>query len=361
MNGGLRLGSVKGVEIVADASAAVLALLFGAAVFVDLLTSDLVSSNERALVLATIAGVLVVVSVFVHELAHAVVGTLKGQKVLGIRLFMFGGYSVIEGRPTPMTEFQVALAGPAASVLLGLVFWMFSLVVPGEDMAASALALAFANVAIGLFNLFPGFPLDGGRVLRGLIAARGGDPIAATRLVAMVGRYTGWVIMVVGFGLMVRTEPFGLFWIVAGWFLATTALQTGRREELAQTFAGQTARTVMRPVETAVPGWMDISTMVDLYSLGPDLRSQPVEVDGRVVGVIGQDELDATAPARWVSTAVKRLMTRIGPSDIVDADEPLENLLIRPAGGAGRIVVVDDGTVVGIIEPRDLGTKMSYT
>jgi Zn-dependent protease len=361
MNGGVRLGSVRGVEVVADASAAVLALLFGAAVFVDLLTSDFVGSNERALALATVAGILIVVSVFAHEVAHAVVGTIKGQKVLGIRLFMFGGYSVIEGKPTPMTEFQVALAGPASSVLLGLVFWLVAMVVPSEDIAAGALALAFANVAIGLFNLFPGFPLDGGRVLRGLIAARGGDPIAATHLVAMVGRYTGWVVMVVGVGLVARTEPAGLFWIVAGWFLATTALQTGRREELAQTFAGQTARTVMRRIESAVPGSMDISTMVDLYALGPDLRSQPVEVEGKVVGVIGQDELDSASPARWVSTAVERMMTRIGPSDVVVADEPLENLLIRPAGGAGRIVVVEDGTVIGIIEPRDLGSRMSYS
>lgn len=361
MNGGLRLGSVRGVEVVADASAAVLAILFGGAVFVDLLTSDLVGSNERALVLASIAGVLIVVSVFAHEVAHAVVGALKGQKVLGIRIFMFGGYSVIEGKPSPMTEFQVALAGPAASVLLGLIFWMSSLVVASDDIAAAAFALAFANVAIGLFNLFPGFPLDGGRVLRGLIAARGGDPIAATRLVAMVGRYTGWAVLIVGVALVARTEPAGLFWIVGGWFLATTALQTGRREELAQTFAGHTARSVMRPTDTAVPGWMDISTMVDLYSLGPDLRSQPVEVDGKVVGVIGQEELDSASPAKWVATAASRLMTRIGPSDVVDADEPLENLLIRPAGGAGRIIVVEGGTVVGIIEPRDLGTRMSYT
>jgi len=360
VNGGIRLGAIRGIEIVADASASVLALLFGTAVFVDLLTRDLVTSNERALVLATIAGVLIIVSVFLHEAAHAVVGVAKGQKVLGIRLFMFGGYSVIEGRPSPMTEFQVALAGPAASVFLGFAFWMASLLATSSDIAAMTVAISIANVAIGLFNLFPGFPLDGGRVLRGLIAARTGDPLMATRLVAMVGRYTGWAIMAVGVALIIRTEGVGLFWVVAGWFLATTALQTGRREELAQTFAGQTAASVMRPIGETVPGSMHVSKMVDLYAMGPDLRSQAVEVDGRVVGVIGQPELDATAPARWVATAVERLMTRIGPGDVVEVDEPLENLLIRPAGGAGRIVVVDGGAAVGIIEPRDLGSKMSY-
>jgi predicted transcriptional regulator len=129
---------------------------------------------------------------------------------------------------------------------------------------------------------------------------------------------------------------------------------------LAQAFAGRTAGSVMHPIIDAVPGSMHVSTMVDVYAMGHDLRTQAVEVDGRVVGVIGRAELDSAAPARWVSTAVTRLMTRIGPDDIVDVDEPLENLIIRPVGHAGRIVVVDEGLAVGIIEPRDLATENSY-
>lgn len=358
MNAGIRVGSVKGIDVVVDASASVLAILFGTAVFVDLLSRDLVASNERGLVVAAIAGGLILVCVLLHEAAHAVVAILKGQRVLGVRIFMFGGYLVIEGAQKPMTEFQVALAGPASSIMLGFVFWGVGLGDFGSDIGAAARALSLGNIAIGLFNLFPGFPLDGGRVLRGLIAARGGNRLAATRLVARVGRYTGWAVLVVGVGLVITQDSFGLFWIAAGWFLAATAVQTGRREELAETFGGQTASSVMRPVADAVPASMHVATMVDLYSMGPDLRSQPVEMGGRVVGVIGQEELDATSPARWVATAVERLMTRIGPHDLVDADEPLENLLLRPAGPTGRVIVVDDDTVVGIIEARDLGTPV---
>lgn len=356
MKGGIRLGAINGVEIVADVSASVLALLFGTAVFVELTSQNLSSSTERALVLATIAGVLVVVSVIVHELAHAGVAMWKGFRVLGVRVFMFGGYSVIEGDDDPMSEFQVAVAGPAASVGLGFALWAGALLVgPGGDVGMTAKALAIANVAIGLFNLFPGFPLDGGRVARGLIAARTGDRIAATRAVALIGRYTGWAVMVVGAGLVMTREGAGLFWIIGGWFLATTAIQAGRREELVQRFRGQTASDIMRVVSEAVPGAMPVKTMVDLYVAGPDLRTYPVDVGGRIVGVIGQAELDAVAPSRWHSLSVKRIMTSIGPDDIVGIDEPLENLLLRPAGRAGRVVVVNDGRVVGVIDALDLG------
>lgn len=355
MNGGIRLGAVNGVEVVADASATVLALLFGTVVFVDLLTRDLVSSNERGLVLATIAGIMVIASILFHEGAHAVVATAKGQRVLGIRIFMFGGYSIIEGRPTPMQEFQVALAGPASSMALGLVFWVITLLPVGADIEATARALALANIAIGLFNLFPGFPLDGGRVLRGLIASRGGDRVVATRVVALVGRYTGWAVMAVGALLVALREGAGFVWIVAGWFLTQTAIQTGRREELTQMFDGTTVDDVMHEIRDAVPSSMHVDKMVDLFGMGAAMRSQAVEKNGKVIGVIGQREIDAVAPGRWISTPVERLMTRIGPADIVAAGEPLETLMLHPPGATRRAVVVRDGTVVGIIEPSDLG------
>jgi Zn-dependent protease len=355
MNGGIRLGTVSGVEIVADVSASILALLFGMAVFVELTSQELTSSTEKAVIMASIAGVLIVVGVIVHELAHAVVAKWKGFRVLGIRVFMFGGYSVIEGDHDPMSEFQVAVAGPAASIGLGFLLWAGSLAVGSDaDVATTARALAIANVAIGLFNLFPGFPLDGGRVARGLIAARTGDRVAATKAVALIGRYTGWVVMAVGLVLIATREGAGLFWIVGGWFLASTAVQAGRREVLVQAFGGQTARNIMRDVTEAIPGAMPVNVMVDAYLQGPDLRTYPVDVEGRVVGVIGQAELDAVAPGRWRAMTVKRMMTPIGPADVVDVDEPLENLLLRSSDRTGRVVVVDDGRVVGVIDALDI-------
>ncbi|MEZ5174650.1 MAG: M50 family metallopeptidase [Acidimicrobiia bacterium] len=338
----------------ADPSASVFALLFGSAVLMDLIGRDLTPSNERALVLAVLAAVLMVVSVLVHELAHAFMAFRNGLRVLRIRLMMYGGYSVIEGIPLPMTEFRIAAAGPLTSIGLGFLFWLIHFIEPSGGIGAVARALALGNLAIGVFNLFPGFPLDGGRVLRGLLSARGVDAVVATRTVAQIGRYTGWGVVAVGLILIVLREPFGLFWVIAGWFLAATAWQAGRREEMAAAYAGQTAGSVMRPVAAAVPGSMKISTMVEEFGMGAAMRSEPVEIDGRVVGIIGFEEIDAASPAQWVSTSVARLMTKIGPDDVVAKDEPLQTIVLHRIGQRRRLIVTDGGTVVGIID--SLGT-----
>jgi predicted transcriptional regulator len=180
-------------------------------------------------------------------------------------------------------------------------------------------------------------------------------------MVASVGKYTGWAVMIVGLGLLVAQEGAGLFWLVAGWFLAGTAVQTGRREELVQMFDGSTAADIMHPTTDAVPSKMHIEKMVDMFGMGPEMRTQIVQRGGRVIGVIGQSEIQSVSPARWVSTPVERLMTEIGPEDLVDADEPLESLMLRPPGQSRRAVVVRDGSVIGIIEAADLGYHLERT
>jgi predicted transcriptional regulator len=120
-----------------------------------------------------------------------------------------------------------------------------------------------------------------------------------------------------------------------------------------------TVRDVMRETPEAVSGNLTISTVVDHFAIGPRLRSLPVELDGRVVGVLGQDEIDALAPARWVSTRVRSVMHAIGPSDVVAIDTPLETLLLVPAGASGRVIVTDGGVAVGIIEGADLGRVLA--
>jgi predicted transcriptional regulator len=115
----------------------------------------------------------------------------------------------------------------------------------------------------------------------------------------------------------------------------------------------------MRRTDDAVDGNATVSDVLDLYAIGPRLRSQPVAMDGRVVGVIGQDEIDSVAPSRWPSVRARSLMSKIGPADVVEADAPLESLLLRPSGVSGRAVVVEEGTVVGIIDGQALAQVLS--
>lgn len=355
MNAGVRLGNAYGAPIVAEASAFVLGVVFAVAVLVDLRNAGL-GSPDANWVIALGAGAAVLGSVLVHELSHVVAAVRRGLHVRAIRLYLFGGYSVIDGRPSPRTEIVVSVVGPAVSIVLGGLVWAIAGFVGVDQPIGRALsAVGLANGAIGVFNLLPGFPLDGGRVLRGLLAGRSGDRVAATRTVARVGQWIGYAAIGGGIVMLVRRSPVGLVVLVTGWFLITTAVTAGRREILSAAFDGMTVADAMRATPEAVSGNWTISSVLDRYAIGPRLRSLPVEMDGRVVGVVGQDEIDTVAPSRWPSMRVRQLMTEIGPPDVVDAAEPLESLLTRPAGRSGRVVVTDDGVVTGIIEGEDLG------
>lgn len=360
MNGAVRLGRFAGVDVVADASAFLLALLFGGAVFVYLGQTVPDASAESAGVLAALAGVAVVGCVFLHEASHIVVALRRGLAVRSIRLYMFGGHSVIDGVPTPRTEFLVSIAGPASSVLIGLAMMITPYLAGTDNLVGATLwALGLANVAIGVFNLLPGFPLDGGRLVRSILSRGGRDRVKATRIVTLIGRVIGFTVMGVGVFLLAARQAAGLLWLVVGWYLATTAVSAGRREELSAAFDGMTIADVMRATPDAVSGNATISDVLSLYAIGPRLWSLPVEMTGRVVGVIGQEEIDSISPSRWPSVRTRALMSRIGPADIVEAEEPLESLLLRPAGPSGRAVVVRDGIVVGIIDGQALGSVLS--
>jgi len=360
MNGAIRLGRFVGVDVVADLSAFLLALLFGGAVLVNLKQLFPDGSTEAAGLSAALAGVAIVVCVFIHEASHVLVAIRRGLSVRSIRLNMFGGYSVIDGVPSPTTEFLVAGAGPAASLLMGLVIMSGSYLFGTDTLAgASMWALGLANIVLGLANLLPGFPLDGARIVRGVLSMGGRDRVKATRVVVIIGRLLGVASMIIGVYRIATGNPDGVFWTVGGWFLMSSAVTAGRREELSAAFDGLSVADVMRRTIDAVDGNSTISDVLALYAIGPRLRSQPVEMEGRVVGVIGQEEIDSVAPSRWPLTRARSLMSRIGPSDVVEADAPLESLLLRPAGVSGRAVVVEDGTVVGIIDGQALAQVLS--
>jgi Zn-dependent protease/predicted transcriptional regulator len=299
--------------------------------------------------------------VVAHELCHVALALRAGLHVRAVRIYMFGGYSVIDGSPTPKTEALIAAAGPAASLTGAVLSGVAGLAVGFASPWGRALAaVALANAAIGLYNLLPGFPLDGGRVVRGVLVHRGMDRVGATRIVIRLGSWIGWGSVAAGTVLLVLARsPWGLFLIAGGWFVSAASADAGRREQLSAAFDGMTVRDVMRETHDAVPANLTISNLVDVYAVGPRLRSLPVEMDGRVVGVIGQDEIDGLAPGRWVSTRVRSAMTAIGPADVVTIDTPLEALLLVPAGASRRVIVTDDGVAVGIIEGADLARVLA--
>lgn len=360
MSGAVRFGRASGVPVVADTSVMVLMFTFGTAVFLYLRQVVPSTSADAAGIAALAAGVSIVVSVFLHEYGHVVVATRRGLTVREIRLSMFGGYSAITGEPTPKTELVVAAAGPLVSLSVAAASAVFaSALGSGNTFGAVVRTLAIANLAIGVVNLLPGFPLDGGRALRGFLSHRGMGRERATEFATTVGRTLGFVAVGIGLVLLAANESSGLFWIVGGWVLSSTARSAGTREALRVAFDGMTVSDLMRETRDAVPGTTSITDLLSLYGSGARLRSLPVQVTGRVVGVIGQREVDSISPSRWPMVRVSAIMSKIGPADVFEADASVESLLFHPSGSSGRVIVVRDNIAVGIIEGKDLSRLLA--
>ncbi len=364
MRAGIRIARIAGIDVVVDVSVVLLAAALAWALDLDVSLALPGVSPTRALAVGIIGGLLFLGGVLVHELSHSLVALRHGLVVRGIRLFVFGGYSIIEpeaGRPED--EFVVAAAGPVASLALAALFFAASLL--GGTFPALGrvfLSLAVANLAIGVFNLLPGFPLDGGRVLRAFLWRRSGDRVGATHRAILLGRVIGVVVAAVGVFLVVGfLEAAGLWWAAVGWFLFRGAEAAGRRERLLARVGGLRVRDVMRPVRAAVPGAMAVTHVEDRYGTGSSWGPLPVEVEGRVVGLIGAEEVEDLSPARRATTPARAAMTPIGPEDVTAAEAPLDEVLPRFAGGRERMVVVSGARVVGVLTVADVGRVLGAT
>ncbi len=357
MRRGFRLGRVSGIEIVADLSLVLLALLLVGSLYVDLRRASPGSTPEVLLGGAVVGGALFIASVLAHELSHSLLAQRRGLPVRRIRLFIFGGLSEIEREAeNPTDEFQIAVAGPASSAVIGLVLLVAGLAAPAGWIFVDRLGriLGIVNLLLAAFNLLPGFPLDGGRALRALLWRRW-ERERATRVAIEAGRMLALVVVGVGVWLLVRRRDLsGLWTIGVGWFLYQAAATAAARERLLARIDGKTVADVMRTVTEAIPGDATIAELVAFHQVGPTLRAVPVVVDGKVRGVISEAEIAPVGPAERTVVRVADVMAEIGPSDVVPSDETLEDFLSRPAAPSRTVLATMGGRVVGIVTGREM-------
>ena len=215
---------------------------------------------------AVLASLLLFVSVLLHELAHSLVANSRGLKVSSITLFIFGGVSNLQDEPPDAkTEFYMAIAGPLTSLVLAAILWgiCFSIGVRGSPLAlltgnypllnslgiALIYYLSSINLILGLFNLIPAFPLDGGRVLRSLIWGANKDLTKSTNIAATVGRCFGWAMIAYGVFTLVQGDILGGLWIAfIGWFLASAAGASRRQVKLRNDLTGVLVKEVMNRI-----------------------------------------------------------------------------------------------------------------
>src|SRR5262245_51617519 len=256
MGSGWKVGRLAGIDISIHPSWLVIAFL----ITYSLAASQFPRSfrgwtEEQYWVVAAATAVLFFASVLAHELSHAVLARRFGLKVEGITLFIFGGATTIDADSrTPREEALIAIAGPATSLLIGAGLIGIGLFVDQPQLRALVEWLGFVNVALGIFNLIPGFPMDGGRVLRALIWRIRGDRLVATRNAAVVGRLLAYLL--VGLGVFIALQPGGIFsglWLaVIGWFLSNAAETTLMQAGVEQSLRGLRVRDAMDPNPPAV-------------------------------------------------------------------------------------------------------------
>jgi Zn-dependent protease len=331
-----------------------------------------VAPGSNAFLLATVSALAFFLSILLHELGHAVIAIRNGIPIEGIDLWMFGGVAKL-GRDTdsPGVEFKVAIAGPIVTLLIAAVCLGVGMAISSVDQvldssrfdeggvpgATTAVLgyLASVNLLVLVFNLIPGFPLDGGRIARALVWWRTGDRNRATRFAARLGRGVGWAMVGVGVLLLIGVDAVSGIWLAfIGFFLA----QAARSAEAQATFAGRIEHLrvadVMDSEPVAIPEGLDLDRAENEFFLRYRWPWFPVvDAEGHLVGVVSHEAVQSVAEQVRTTRPVASVMARdeVGSGLRVGLEEPLEALLGQEGlARLGAIMAVDrDGVLRGIV------------
>jgi Zn-dependent protease/predicted transcriptional regulator len=354
-----RVARIAGIEVRVDSSWVVIALLITYSMYQQVSRVYDISGGE-AVGIGVLATVLFFGSVLVHELAHALVSQARGIRVQDITLFLFGGATraKVESRG-PGDEFLIALVGPLTSGLLAAGFGIVASL--GRDVLSTPLTgtfgyLAWTNLILAAFNLVPGFPLDGGRLLRAAIWKATGSLARATRIASMAGQGVGWLLVAAGVAWLLAGDLAGGIWFAfIGWFLVQAARSSYQELQLQQLLRGVEAEEVMAGALVRIPPELSLQDAVDDYFMRYDHSGFPVEEQGRTIGLLTLRGVRRVPREQWPTHRVRDHMVPLGDQVVVAPDARMDDVVGKLQDSeANRVLVAQDGEVVGIITPSDL-------
>jgi Zn-dependent protease/CBS domain-containing protein len=355
-----RLGRIAGIEVRIDRSWTVIALLITYSLYLRFSTIYPELSTIRAVGLAIVAAVLFFGSVLGHEMAHALVSQARGIRVQDITLFLFGGATRarVESRG-PGDEFVITVVGPLASAVLAVIFGLVDVL--GRDVLPRSVAgafgyLAWVNLLLAAFNLVPGVPLDGGRLLRSAVWKATGSLPRATRVAAISGQTVGWLLIIGGVAFLLSGNLAGGIWFAfIGWFLIQAARSSYEDLQLRQMLSNVEAHDVMARDLLRIPPDITLQQAVDDYFMRYDHGAFPVDDQGRTIGLLTIKGVRRVPREQWATQRVRDFIVPLGDQIAAAPDARMDQVMAKlDAGDGRRTLVVDDGEVVGIITPSDV-------
>lgn len=373
---GIRLFRVFGIEIRLDWSVLIIFALIvyslGAGLFPQL-HDDWSATTTWGTAVA--AGIIFFASLLAHELSHSLMARRFGLNVPRITLFLFGGMAEIESEArTPREEFWIAVVGPLMSLALGIMFTAIAAAAMGDDALArlgedpeatmaglsapvtACIWLGSVNLMLALFNLIPGFPLDGGRVFRAVIWWVTGDALRATRVASEGGRLVGWLL--VGWGVwnvLVLRNIGGLWLVLIGWFLMHIARASYTQMATERSLRSVRIADVMRTRFDTVPAITPVDRFIEDYLLRSRQQLWPVMEGDTCIGTVAYEDAAAVAPAERGQRRVRELVKALDAGNSLDGDEMATTALRQlMALGDEAVPVVRNRQVVGLIRAGDI-------
>jgi Zn-dependent protease/predicted transcriptional regulator len=355
MSGTFRIGNIAGIDIDIHVSWIIILVLLT----VSLATGWFPQlypgwSTATYWLIAFLSSLLLFVSVLLHELAHSLVARRRGLPVKSITLFIFGGVSNIEREPTsPGIEFQMAFVGPLTSLVIGVVCFLLQLPLRGSNSLLEGILyyLAVTNVLLGLFNLIPGFPLDGGRVLHSIVWRLTGNLRQATRVASLTGQVIAYLFILLGIWLFFVGDILDGIWLgFIGWFLLSAAQSANAQGMLTSVLHGVTVGEVMNPKPTTVPADISLQQLVDASFLPGGLRYALVMQADHLVGLITLSDIRHIPREQWGQVPVSTAMIPLSRLHVATPQQSLSDVLPFMAGrDVNQLPVVENGALVGVL------------
>ncbi len=337
------------------------------------------SSTLAYWVTGIIATIMIFVSVLIHEMAHSLVARARGLPVNSITLFILGGVSNLEEEPAqPSVEFNMAIIGPATSLILAVIFWAITSAAMGRIITISEIFagisnaslviavisyLALINLFLGAFNLIPGFPLDGGRVLRSILWGSTGNLVKATNIAGIVGQIFGWILIGVGlfFIFWIGSLFTGLWLAFIGWFLNSSADASRKEVALRERLSLVKVREMVNPNPEIIGPQISVDEMVKNVFNMRHGRAVPVCQNEKLVGIVTITDVKKVPQESWAVTPVEQIMTRdplytVSPEDNVNT---AMKLLVQH--DINQVLVKQGEKCAGLLSRADIINHLHFT